>query len=964
MRLYQRTNEQIRLSFENLVVRLNGVGEVGVPVEIAHGTVVDAVIAQAETASMKAASRKAKRKQRKKDKKTRDAADPDAADPEVAELGDDEPGAADLESQASRDKCVGSSRSKNARKKLRQRQRRRTLWQDSRLEMTSKGEELCGQSEEDTAITQPSHPSNEVTATADLGGGLTTTPPDHFTSLLFPTLKPSFSPQPPHETPSPHSLIILPPVSFSPQNSPGPAYLPIPAVEREAPMTPWTLEENPTEGDDSDTNQAEADVLPQHSFEEQTVFPNPVKTSSTSSADPQATNQSLGESILDIQSPPTASPALKKKKKKNKKGNTRGRKTEEMLQQATGSRERLLLGQSSSESTLSGGVTKRESRIREENSTPPPGTFTLTADPSMLVTTQGTTDKPTEATKIDSEKPTPEYDTACPSPATLTPPTDPRMPVTTEFSADKPTNTKIGLEEQEREHENTSSSSRTLTPTAGLRMPVTTGCSADEPTDTTISSKKQELESEATHSSISRGTLTPVAGLGMTAYVPTTATIAGLPQRAASAPPQLRIASSSIKRPGAVATTDSEGSELENDRWSDTFETPTVRYPVPDRGRMLVGTRSEPPTPPGTFLSPPPEESPLNTFSLNGPLSHVPIAAAMMQASRPLRLAGDISFIDLTRGLRCQLAGCEQRCNLYDGYTVICPGCGPFSPVRYCGGDHLRRDVLTHWRICGTSPFVHFCVSSSIPQRIHEGIPMLINRHGWNTVERHRQALWFSSAQAKGDYFLFDDRQIGCSMPSQCRTWGGDQATLPSWIIQFDDPEEKDRFRRCMAISLFAPDSNVEILQYAFRMIGDKLKASYRMETGMQGLLKKQFKRETGFIAPFDWVAYPHACEAEWTGKNPKGCPDPTCVVQQRLGHRTWTRTRCICLERKCAGMEASHWLLRASRTTHPTVHRAADRMRGNGFAGVNLPYRRVFRRGLGWDGAGTGPMELEGYNC
>lgn len=37
--------------------------------------------------------------------------------------------------------------------------------------------------------------------------------------------------------------------------------------------------------------------------------------------------------------------------------------------------------------------------------------------------------------------------------------------------------------------------------------------------------------------------------------------------------------------------------------------------------------------------------------------------------------------------------------------------------------------------------------------------------------------------------------------------------------------------------------------------------------------------------------------------------------------------------------------------------------MRGEGFEGVVPEERRVFRRGEGWDGVGTGDMEVEGVN-
>jgi hypothetical protein len=62
--------------------------------------------------------------------------------------------------------------------------------------------------------------------------------------------------------------------------------------------------------------------------------------------------------------------------------------------------------------------------------------------------------------------------------------------------------------------------------------------------------------------------------------------------------------------------------------------------------------------------------------------------------------------------------------------------------------------------------------------------------------------------------------------------------------------------------------------------------------------------------------------------------------------------------------LEASYWILRAARTTHPDVEDAGERMRGVGFEDVAEEDRSGFCRGDGWDGAGAGEMEVEGFNA
>jgi hypothetical protein len=81
---------------------------------------------------------------------------------------------------------------------------------------------------------------------------------------------------------------------------------------------------------------------------------------------------------------------------------------------------------------------------------------------------------------------------------------------------------------------------------------------------------------------------------------------------------------------------------------------------------------------------------------------------------------------------------------------------------------------------------------------------MVPSFHGWDSPERHRQALWFSSATNQGDYFVFADsvlnqlRSIGTPVSHGPRC-----STRVVLIVRFDNPIQKDRFRRLMAICLF-----------------------------------------------------------------------------------------------------------------------------------------------------------------
>jgi hypothetical protein len=102
-----------------------------------------------------------------------------------------------------------------------------------------------------------------------------------------------------------------------------------------------------------------------------------------------------------------------------------------------------------------------------------------------------------------------------------------------------------------------------------------------------------------------------------------------------------------------------------------------------------------------------------------------------------------------------------------------------------------------------------------------------------------------------------------------------------------------------------------------------------------------------------------HACTTDWDGSSRRACTDPVCRAEYvpLLGDMGMGRG----FRRLCDHLESNHWLLRAARLTHPHVSQVSERTRGEGFDEVLPEDRRLFRRGEGWDGAGTGPIEIEG---
>jgi hypothetical protein len=156
-----------------------------------------------------------------------------------------------------------------------------------------------------------------------------------------------------------------------------------------------------------------------------------------------------------------------------------------------------------------------------------------------------------------------------------------------------------------------------------------------------------------------------------------------------------------------------------------------------------------------------------------------------------------------SHGFPCAKYDCEKRCNSWDGASVICPKCGPYSEIRYCGEEHLYEDIKSHWINCGKMTFKHPCRASTIPQEQKEGPPLMPNRHNWDTPERHRQAV-YHAANTSGDYFIFADwtEFVAAGQPANSVNVRCTSRLL--YTVKIDDLEEKDRFRRVLGIALFS----------------------------------------------------------------------------------------------------------------------------------------------------------------
>lgn len=147
-----------------------------------------------------------------------------------------------------------------------------------------------------------------------------------------------------------------------------------------------------------------------------------------------------------------------------------------------------------------------------------------------------------------------------------------------------------------------------------------------------------------------------------------------------------------------------------------------------------------------------------------------------------------------------------------------------------------------------------------------------------------------------------------------------------------------------------------------FRLIRDALRAGGAWTDELDTALKYQFDRELSMQIYPQVLGSRHACEVDWDGRNKRHCRDPICSSERYYLLGDMTRGRGY--RRLVEDFETGYWILRAARTTHPHVTSVVARTCGEGFLDIVEEDRRVFGRGPGWDGAGSGDLEIEEVNC
>ena len=321
---------------------------------------------------------------------------------------------------------------------------------------------------------------------------------------------------------------------------------------------------------------------------------------------------------------------------------------------------------------------------------------------------------------------------------------------------------------------------------------------------------------------------------------------------------------------------------------------------------------------------------------------------------------------------KCPKPDCRRVTNPWDGSTVICPRCGPYSSIRYCCTQHLLGDLPDHWAV---DCLRHTLRCAADPLTIHprqvQGPPAIPNLCGWDSVERYRQVIYHAAA-SQGDYFIFGDANgyMDYTAGDQSRNWQLRRGRAPLILtVNFERNQInsanclKDRFNRLMNAALFTASSNPLILSYMFLMIRENLSMKGEWDDVILNCISYQFVKEFNWQIPrYLTESQRHACPLFWHGEPPINlCPDQICngeMVDPITGQPYYPN---LALKRKVTELERRYWILRVARVYHPSVQGKGKRMKGIGTNNVRPEYKRKFSMGPEWDGCGASMMEIEG---
>ncbi|MCJ1428903.1 hypothetical protein MMC29_006814, partial [Sticta canariensis] len=182
--------------------------------------------------------------------------------------------------------------------------------------------------------------------------------------------------------------------------------------------------------------------------------------------------------------------------------------------------------------------------------------------------------------------------------------------------------------------------------------------------------------------------------------------------------------------------------------------------------------------------------------------------------------------------LDCRLLSCRAKVADHNPASVVCPGCGPKTIIRYCSVTHMVADLREHWLECGHQDLVIKRVvdQTTAPARFGRLCPAIRDSHNTKSYALYRQGLY--AMLSHGRYTLFD--------------WETEEPTVLVWTGEdVRKGEMERRVERLLNLALF-DQRNKAMVGVLFRLLRQCLQLKNSWNLGTTYALKKQFGEEFG----------------------------------------------------------------------------------------------------------------------
>jgi hypothetical protein len=204
----------------------------------------------------------------------------------------------------------------------------------------------------------------------------------------------------------------------------------------------------------------------------------------------------------------------------------------------------------------------------------------------------------------------------------------------------------------------------------------------------------------------------------------------------------------------------------------------------------------------------------------------------------------------------CCKQDCRKLTSPYDGSTVICPRCGPYSKIRYCSKACLFDDLLLHWGVeCGKFTLAQRADPTTITTGQVNIVPYIPSLSHHDRPERFRQFVRHSIDRS-GDYFVFSDWADWCDerfpMPWPAHKHASGRVLV---VLNFSETgstiPSRVLFRRLVRICFLLGSARNDMSFYLFKMILGRLAELGLATDEVKNCLVWQFKHEFAYPGGF-----------------------------------------------------------------------------------------------------------------